>query len=197
MSAEPSFLECPPDITGQDKLKILVLCTGNSARSIMAEALFNSVGADYFKSWSAGSHPTGKVNPYAMEKISSLGCKPEQLSSKSWLAFAHQAAPAFDVVMTVCGNAAAEDCPVFPGNWCHIHWGLPDPAEHMSSPRLAQEAFDECFETLKRRIESVIYQMSVLSDSDPSDEDIVFEKQSKTMLIGLLKDHANYGLHTL
>lgn len=146
------------------KLNILVLCTGNSARSIMAEALFNTVGAQFFQAWSAGSHPTGRVNPYALQKIAALGYQPAQVSSQSWLEYAQECAPKFDIVMTVCGNAAAEDCPVFPGNWQHVHWGLPDPAASMDSPELAQAAFDDCFNVLKTRIESLVSDMQTLEE---------------------------------
>ena len=194
MPAKPFYLECPSNITDQEKLKILVLCTGNSARSIMAEALFNTIGSDHFVAWSAGSHPTGKVNPYALEKINSLGYNADALSSKSWLVFTHTKAPVIDVVLTVSGNAANEDCPVFPGNWTHIHWGLPDPATYMYSPILAQQAFDDCFDTLKRRIETVINQMNACIYCDPNDRNIVGEKQPKTLLIQKLKEHASNEL---
>lgn len=153
------------------KLNILVLCTGNSARSIMAEALFNTVGAEFFQAWSAGSHPTGRVNPYALQKIAALGYQAAQVSSQSWLEYAHACAPKFDIVMTVCGNAAAEDCPVFPGNWQHVHWGLPDPAASMDSPQLAQAAFDDCFNVLKKRIESLVYDMRALADLGADERD--------------------------
>ncbi len=174
----------------QEKLQILVLCTGNSARSIMAEALFNSVGARYFRAWSAGSHPTGKVNPYALKKIADLGFKPEDVSSQSWLDYAHAEAPEFDVVMTVCGNAAAEDCPVFPGRWQHIHWGLPDPAAYMDKPSEAQAAFDNCFATLKQRIETVVKGMDSLNELPAFDTHEV-SSQAKHHLKEGLADYAN------
>tara|TARA_R110001592_G_scaffold135779_4_gene352263 strand:- start:6087 stop:6629 length:543 start_codon:yes stop_codon:yes gene_type:complete len=138
------------------KLNILVLCTGNSARSIMAEALFNSVGLSYFKAWSAGSQPTGKVNPYALEKIAALGYAANDVSSQSWHEFEQEHAPHFDIVMTVCGNAAAEDCPVFQGDWSHVHWGLPDPADSNASPEESRASFASCFDTLEKRIEYVV-----------------------------------------
>ncbi len=140
----------------QVKLNILVLCTGNSARSIMAEALFNSLGSSYFKAWSAGSHPTGKVNPYALEKIAALGYAANDVSSQSWHEFEQEHAPHFDIVMTVCGNAAAEDCPVFQGDWSHVHWGLPDPADASASPEESRAEFAACFDTLKKRIEDIV-----------------------------------------
>tara|TARA_R110002072_G_scaffold94299_3_gene208452 strand:+ start:14541 stop:15083 length:543 start_codon:yes stop_codon:yes gene_type:complete len=147
------------------KLNILVLCTGNSARSIMAEALFNSVGASYFKAWSAGSKPTGKVNPYALEKIAALGYAANDVTSQSWHEFEQAHAPHFDIVMTVCGNAAAEDCPVFQGDWSHVHWGLPDPANANASPEELRAEFASCFDTLKQRIEEVVTALQQLDRS--------------------------------
>lgn len=144
------------------KLNILVLCTGNSARSIMAEALFNSLGSNYFKAWSAGSKPTGKVNPYALEKIAALGFAANDVSSQSWHEFEQEHAPHFDIVMTVCGNAAAEDCPVFQGDWSHVHWGLPDPANANASPEESRAEFASCFDTLKQRIEYVVAELQLL-----------------------------------
>lgn len=144
------------------KLNILVLCTGNSARSIMAEALFNSLGVKYFKAWSAGSQPTGKVNPYALEKIAALGYAANDVSSQSWHEFEQEHAPHFDIVMTVCGNAAAEDCPVFQGDWSHVHWGLSDPADSKASPEESRAAFANTFETLKQRVESVVTELEHL-----------------------------------
>jgi len=165
----------------QVKLNILVLCTGNSARSIMAEALFNSVGTSYFKAWSAGSHPTGKVNPYALEKIAALGYAANDVSSQSWNEFEQEHAPHFDIVMTVCGNAAAEDCPVFQGSWSHVHWGLPDPANADASPEEARIAFAHCFDTLKQRIEAVVTSLQQLDQSYQNKE------QYRTDLLKLLE----------
>ena len=166
------------------KLNILVLCTGNSARSIMAEALFNSVGSSYFKAWSAGSKPTGKVNPYALEKIAALGYAANDVSSQSWHEFEQAHAPHFDIVMTVCGNAAAEDCPVFQGDWSHVHWGLPDPANKDATPEASRDAFASCFDTLKQRIEFVVSELQELDRTYHSKEqyhaDLIalLEKQS-------------------
>ena len=163
------------------KLNILVLCTGNSARSIMAEALFNSLGSTYFKAWSAGSHPTGKVNPYALEKISALGFAANDVSSQSWHEFEQEHAPHFDIVMTVCGNAAAEDCPVFQGDWSHVHWGLPDPADNNATQEESRDAFAACFDTLRSRIEHVVTALEELDRTYHSKD------QYRTDLIALLE----------
>lgn len=145
------------------KLNILVLCTGNSARSIMAEALFNRVGGAYFQAWSAGSHPTGRVNPFALEKIASLGYFAKDVSSQSWHVYEQDDAPQFDIVMTVCGNAANENCPVFQGEWSHVHWGLPDPANSKASEDESRLAFSQCFDTLNQRIQHVVNKISALT----------------------------------
>lgn len=146
------------------RLSILVLCTGNSARSIMAEALFNSIGSLLFKAYSAGSNPTGRVNPFALEQIETLGPLQRDYRSKSWLEFARSQAPSFDVVLTVCDNAAAESCPTFTGNCQHIHWGMSDPAAITDDPDAARQAFAICFNELKARVKTLVVSFS----DDPS-----------------------------
>lgn len=136
--------------------QVLVLCTGNSARSILAEALFNEIGATAFHAWSAGSHPAGKVNPFALELLQQNGFDCSGFRSKSWDEFAGPDAPHMDFVVTVCGNAAAENCPNFSGDFQKIHWGLPDPAELTADPEAARRAFSQCFETLKARITALL-----------------------------------------
>jgi arsenate reductase len=138
-------------------LRILVLCTGNSARSIMAEALFNTIGSPLFRAYSAGSKPTGRVNPLALEQIQTLAdSATKTYHSKSWHEFIGAGAPVVDVVLTVCDNAAAEDCPLLDGTIEHVHWGLPDPAAIDNDPVAARRAFIECFASLKQRVQSLL-----------------------------------------
>ncbi len=148
-------IEQRPEAGNNERLNVLVLCTGNSARSIMAEAIFNSVGGKQFRAFSAGSRPTGKVNPFAIEQIATLGALPDY-RSKSWLEYAKADAPAFDFVITVCDNAAGEACPTLFGKYIRIHWGLPDPAEYSDMPEQARQAFSTCFAALLSRIEALI-----------------------------------------
>lgn len=132
---------------------VLFICTGNSARSILAEALMNHLGQGRFRAWSAGSHPKGAVNPLALQTLAELQVSAQGLSSKSWNLFAEPDAPAFDFVFTVCDNAAGEDCPAWPGQPMTAHWGLPDPAAVEGRDEQKAQAFLAAAVTLKRRIE--------------------------------------------
>ncbi|MCK9285010.1 MAG: arsenate reductase ArsC [Rhodocyclaceae bacterium] len=131
---------------------VLILCTGNSARSILAEALFNEMGKGRFRAWSAGSHPAGKVNPFAIELLQSKGMTVTDLRSKNWDEFAAPGAPALDFIFTVCDNAAGEVCPVWPGKPLTAHWGIPDPAAAEGSDEAKRRAFLHAFLQLQRRI---------------------------------------------
>ena len=131
---------------------VLFLCTGNSARSILAEAILNSKGAPTFTAYSAGSHPSGTVRPEALRQIASAGFSVEGLRSKSWDEFAQPGAPHLDFVFTVCDNAAQEVCPIWPGQPITAHWGVPDPAAVRGTPQEIDRAFAQAFATLDRRI---------------------------------------------
>ena len=137
---------------GINPYNVLFLCTGNSARSILAEAYLNSVAAGRFRAYSAGSHPTGKVNPLAVELLQKKGISTEGLRSKSWDEFARPGAPALDFVFTVCGNAAGEACPLWPGQPVTAHWGVADPAAVTGSDEDKRRAFLNAFTTLSSRI---------------------------------------------
>jgi len=132
---------------------VLFLCTGNSARSILAEAILNQKGRPNFKAYSAGSHPAGIVNPYALKQLESAKLPTEGLRSKSWEEFAKPGTPRMDFVFTVCDNAANEICPVWPGQPITAHWGVPDPAAVRGTPDEVSRAFRDAFFTLERRIE--------------------------------------------
>ena len=130
----------------------LFLCTGNSARSILAEAILNRKGSPNFRGFSAGSHPTGRVNPHAIALLESAGLATASLRSKSWDEFARPGAPQMNFVFTVCDNAANEVCPVWPGQPVTAHWGVPDPAAVTGSPEEIERAFRDAYLLLDRRI---------------------------------------------
>ena len=136
----------------EKKYNALFLCTGNSARSIMAEAILNRKGRPNFTAYSAGSHPSGLVHPEALKQIELSRASTEDLRSKSWDEFAKPDAPRMDFVFTVCDNAAKEICPVWPGQPVTAHWGLPDPAAVKGSAEQVERAFRDAFVTLDRRI---------------------------------------------
>ncbi len=131
---------------------ILFLCTGNSARSVMAEALLNHLGKGRFRAFSAGSHPGGKVNPFAIEQLEKARLSTEGLRSKSWDEFAQPGSPMLDFVFTVCDNAAGEVCPVWPGQPMTAHWGIEDPAAVQGTDEEKRRAFWQAFSQLNRRI---------------------------------------------
>ncbi len=136
----------------EKQYNVLVLCTGNSARSILGEVLFNTLGKGRFKAYSAGSKPAGRVNPGAVEWLQANGYSMEGLRSKSWDEFAAPGAPQFDFVFTVCDNAAGEVCPVWYGAPMTAHWGIPDPA-HVEGDEARRAAFNKAAEQLARRIQ--------------------------------------------
>jgi arsenate reductase len=131
---------------------ILFLCTGNSARSIMAEAILNHKAKGAFRAWSAGSHPTGAVRPEALRQLELAGLPTEGLRSKSWDEFANPGAPPISFVFTVCDNAANEVCPLWPGQPMTAHWGVPDPAAVKGTPEQIDRGFNDAFSVLDRRI---------------------------------------------
>lgn len=135
---------------------VLFLCTGNSARSILAEAVLNKLGDGKFTAYSAGSHPNGKVNPYALALLQRLGFETGGLRSKAWDEFAAPGAPELDFVFTVCDNAAGEVCPVWPGQPMTAHWGMPDPAAVEGTDLEKANAFRETLRGLERRIQMFI-----------------------------------------
>ena len=135
---------------------VLFVCTGNSARSILAEAIMNRAGGGIFIGHSAGSHPTGAVNPNSLELLESLGHPTDMLRSKDWLEFAADDAPALDFVFTVCDQAGGEMCPVWPGRPASAHWGLPDPAAVDGTRAEIAAAFAETYRQLNHRIKAFI-----------------------------------------
>jgi arsenate reductase len=136
----------------KDNYNVLFLCTGNSARSIMAEAILNYRGKPRFQAYSAGSHPSGRVRPEALRELEAAHLPTAGARSKNWDEFAKPGAPVMDFVFTVCDNAANEVCPIWPGQPMTAHWGIPDPAAVQGTPDEVRRAFREAFVSLDRRI---------------------------------------------
>lgn len=139
-----------------DQYNVLFLCTGNSARSILAEATLNVRSSDRFQAYSAGSMPTGKVNPFAIERVREIGYPTENLRSKSWEEFEGPGAPSMDIVITVCDNAAGEICPIWPGHPITAHWGFEDPAAVEGSDDQKRAAFRQIHEQIEARIRQLL-----------------------------------------
>jgi arsenate reductase len=137
----------------RDPFEVLFLCTGNSARSILAESILNRVGHGRFHAHSAGSMPTGSVNPHALSLLERMGYPTGDLRSKSWDEFAAGGAPEFDFIITVCDNAAGEVCPIWPGKPMRTHWGVPDPAAAAGNEAQIALAFADAHRVLKNRID--------------------------------------------
>lgn len=135
---------------------VLFLCTGNSARSILAEALLNVMGAPRFQAYSAGSRPTGQVQPLARELATGIGYEPTRLRSKSWDEFARPGSPKMDFILTVCDSAAGEACPLWPGHPATAHWGVPDPAAVQGDEATRRSAFHATLMALRQRIELLV-----------------------------------------
>ena len=131
---------------------VLFLCTGNSARSVMAEVLINHWGKGRFRAFSAGSHPTGRIHPFTLDLLNSLKLPTASLRSKSWDEFAQPGAPVMDFVFTVCDQAAGEVCPVWPGQPITAHWGFPDPAAFVGSEAEKRAVFADVFRQIENRI---------------------------------------------
>ena len=140
----------------KDRYNILFLCTANSARSILAEALANHVGHGRLQAFSAGSQPSGQVQPMALEVLQRVGVPTDGLRSKSWDEFGADGAPQMDIVITVCGNAAGETCPVWPGHPVTAHWGVDDPAAVAGSEDQRRDAFVEAMKVLRHRIDLLL-----------------------------------------
>jgi arsenate reductase len=136
--------------------EVLFLCTGNSARSVMAECLLNRLGAGRFRAHSAGSHPKGAVHPTTLALLGSLGYDTSALASKSWDVFARAGAPALDIVVTVCDAAAGESCPLWPGHPLTVHWGVPDPAAFAGPKPDELACFQRIYGMLERRVRNLV-----------------------------------------
>ncbi len=136
--------------------KVLVLCTGNSARSIMSEAAINVLGKGRFQAYSAGSQPTGKINPFAIEQAQTIGYDTTKVRSKSWDEFSQPDSPKMDIVITVCDSAAGESCPLWLGSPLKIHWGFEDPSHVQGSDKDKRAAFSHTFGLIKDRMQKLV-----------------------------------------
>jgi protein-tyrosine-phosphatase len=162
---------------GKDIRNVLFLCTGNSARSILAEALVNKLGAGRFRGYSAGSQPLPRPNPLAIETLERKDCPVGELRSKSWDEFAAPGAPEMDFIFTVCDNAAGEACPLWPGRPASAHWGIPDPAAVEGDKAAQLAAFDQAYRAMHARISKFVA--------------LPFEELDKTQLKRALSDIGN------
>lgn len=135
---------------------VLFLCTGNSARSVLAECLLNHLGQGRFRAYSAGSHPTGRVNPFALEVLEASGVATDGVRSKTWDEFSKPDAPQMNLIITVCDNAAGEVCPLWPGNPSTAHWGYPDPAAVEGPDSEKRKAFQDTLHALRSRLQLLV-----------------------------------------
>lgn len=140
----------------QKLINVLVLCTGNSARSIMSEALINVLGKGRFYAYSAGSQPTGRVNPFAAEQAQSIGYPMENVRSKSWDEFSQTESPKMDIVITVCDSAAGESCPLWRGSPIKVHWGFEDPSHVNGTDEEKRQAFAHTFGLIRQKIQQLV-----------------------------------------
>ena len=154
-------------------IKVLVLCTGNSARSILGEMLFNHLGQGRVEAYSAGSKPGGAVNPVAIETLQGHGIPCAGARSKSWDEFGRPDAPQIDFIFTVCSNAASEPCPIWPGHPTTAHWALPDPA-HVEPMEARRIAFEQAYQSLHRRISAFL---ALPLESLPRDEIVAADRR--------------------
>ena len=143
-------------MTTATPLRTLFLCTGNSARSILAEGILRHHGGEGFRAYSAGSNPTGMPNPFAIATLRDHGINPDFAASKSWLNFSGADVPAMDLIVTVCDNAAGETCPIWPGHPAMVHWGVPDPAAVIGDDAAIAAAFAVTFDQMHRRITALL-----------------------------------------
>ena len=174
---------------------LLILCTGNSARSILAEAIVNREGNGRFRGFSAGSHPKGEPNPIGLELLRSLRYDTSTLRSKSWTEFSGQDAPQMDFVITVCDSAAGESCPYWPGHPMVAHWGIPDPADVEGTPAEKLAAFHRAYELLMQRMKALFdIPIDTLSQSELKERLVEIGKLDGATEISLSRaNHAGKG----